>query len=359
MDKFVFSLSDDRSAAGRYRQCEVYRSALHRVCLYAGGVYPSLDTVFTPRFLSGFQEHLMVSGLARNTVSFYMSALRSIHSSAVAAGKLLAGPGLFSPFFMGHVTTEKRALSVETVAVIHAADLSGSPLLERCRDLFMASLYLQGMPFVDLLHLRKCDLQGDLLTYTRRKTNRQVCVFVLDDAREYLSRLIDDRVDTPYLLPFITLAGEAGYNQYQNALRWYNDRLKDLAAHLGVADNLTSYVARHTWATMAYHNGVEVSLVSQAMGHRTEAMTHVYLSAFGREHIKMVNQTVSDAVLRPIRDGVVTNVRKGVLRCIKEPAQAAMPMPDCIEPERKMYVNRAERRRVEKEARKEERRRRL
>jgi hypothetical protein len=201
--------------------------------------------------------------------------------------------------------------------------------------MFMVSLCLQGISFVDLLYLRKGDLQGELLTYSRRKTGAQVCVYVLDEAREYLSRLVDDREDTLYLLPFITRTGEAGYKQYQSALHRFNEQLKDLAAHLGIRETLTSYVARHTWATMAYHNGVKVSLVSQAMGHSTEEMTYTYLSSFDREEIKGANQAVLDAVLRPIREGSVTGVREEVLRRVEKPVQAnVQAQQPCVRPKR-------------------------
>ncbi|MDR0749226.1 MAG: site-specific integrase, partial [Tannerellaceae bacterium] len=313
MDEFVSSLSAGACSAGHYRKRGVYRSTLHRVKSFSGDVHLSLDTVFAPRFLSDFQEHLLMDGLCRNTVSFYINTLRSVHGAAVNAGILPAVPGLFSPLFTGHTPTQKRALSAGAVARLPAADLSSCPRLERCRDMFMASLCLQGISFVDLLYLSR----GDLLAYTRRKTGTQVTVYVLDEAREYLSRLIGSGSEARYLLPVITLSGEDGYRQYQSALHLFNKQLKTLAAHLGLSDNLTSYVTRHTWATLAHHNGVGVSLVSQAMGHTTEKTTRVYLSSFDRKELKGANQAVLDAVLRPIREGTVTDVREEVVASLR------------------------------------------
>jgi integrase len=383
IDKFVSFLSGTARSTGHYRKCEVYRSAIHRVRTYCGDVYPSLNEVFSPHFLSDFEEYLLADDLARNTASFYLSVLRTIHRAAVDAGKLPADPSLFASVFTGHVSTQKRALSEETVASLHAADLSDDPRLERCRDLFMVSLCLQGIPFVDLLYLRGSDLQGNLLTYTRRKTGAQVSVYVLDEAKEYLSRLLANSPGTLHLLSVITDRGENGYRQYESALRLYNRQLKELAARLNISETLTSYAARHTWATLAHHNGVEVRLVSQAMGHSTEKTTHTYLCSFGQEHIKGANQAVLNAVLRPIRKGFIPHVREEVRRRLEEEAKdlpdnrrAALEQTshfvrsdDSVrceiqaqltvnpaQPTVNFSLSRTERRRLEKEKRKEEER---
>lgn len=92
-----------------------------------------------------------------------------------------------------------------------------------------------------------------------------------------------------------------GRRQYQSALRKHNRQLKSLAAYLGLKENLTSYLARHSWATIAYHSGVEVSLVSEAMGHHTEEITRVYLSSFEHKRLAEANRIVLNAILRPVR----------------------------------------------------------
>jgi integrase len=418
LKSFVSVLSAEALIAERYRQRETYDSVYNRVCGYAGSANPSLKEVFTPGFLNGFQKGLLKEDLHHNTISFYINGLRSIQSSAVEAGRLPACPDLFSGLITNYVPTEKRALSDKSISRIFFADLPGKPHLELYRALFVLSVFLQGMAPVDLLHLRKSDLQGNMLICTRQKTGRQVGVYVLDEAREIIFRMMDDQVDTPYLLPFITLKGEEGRRQYNSWLHLYNRRLKELADYLNIPENLSSYVARHTWATLAHHNGVETPLVSQAMGHSSEKTTQTYLASFGKEHLKGANQTVLNAVLRaaaqnseeqePQQEPVqpeaqpipacskplYRNIRKvksavvtepAVVVCA-EPAVVTEPTVACTEPaivtkpaavvytnpvavtkpaipvynsaglKEKEYVNRAERRRLEKEKRKEEKR---
>ncbi len=311
-DKFIHSLSGKMLACGRYRMSQTYSSILHRLESYLNYRFPALDVVFSRGFLRDFHDHLLSDGLSRNTVSFYITGLRSIYAFAIQEGKLKVDSNLFTCVPCGSTPTEKRAVSAETIALLHAADLSAIPRLERCRDFFMLSLYLQGMPFVDLAHLRKSDVQGGFIAYRRQKTHGAVLVSISDPARVILDKYADEAEDSPYVLPLVFLSGVDGRRQYQSALRRHNRQLKDLAVHLGITDNLTSYVARHTWATLAYHNGVDVGVVSQAMGHHTEEVTRIYLSSFDQQRLVDANHVVLQAILRPILNGYVQQVREEV-----------------------------------------------
>lgn len=312
VDKFINSLSGRMLLCGRYRAHEVFYTLLRKIDGYCSHVPPSLGRVYSKPFLLGFREYLFASGLSANTVSFYFTALRSVYSLAVGDGRLRYDSDLFSVAPCGSVPTAKRAVSPETIALIHGANLSGIPRLEFCRDLFMLSVHLQGISFIDLLHLRKSDVHGDYLTYRRRKTGGVVCVSLCASARELIDKLSDPSVDSPYILPLITLSGADGWRQYQSALRLQNRRLKSLAAHLGIVETLTSYVARHSWATIAFHNNVPAGLVGQALGHCTEEVTRIYLSSFTHEHLAEANRVVLHAILRPILEGRVVGVREEV-----------------------------------------------
>jgi integrase len=331
IDKFISIQSDGAGATGHHRAYASLRSPLYRMLLYYGEAHPSLATVFTPTFLTSFEKYLRAENLTLNTISFYMNTLRTIHRAAVKEGKLQPDPGLFASVFTGHTPTKKRSVNGDIAARLHAVDLSDDPRLEHCRDLFMLCVYLQGIPFKDLLHLRACDLQDDLLTYTRCKTGTQVTVCVSEEAWEYLDRLLPDGPGRLHLLQEITCTGEQGYKQYQNALHRQNRQLKELAIRLGINETLTSHVARHTWATLAHHNGVEMANIRQSLGHRTEKTTQVYIRSLDQDHIRSANRAVADAIARPIREGVVMDVRKEVRQKI---AATASPQPSPKEREK-------------------------
>jgi integrase len=147
------------------------------------------------------------------------------------------------------------------------------------------------MSFVDLVHLRKSDLKGNYITYHRRKSGSLVTVKVLPPARALLGLFLSRDKDSPYLL---SILGED--TLYRSLLRRFNRHLNTLGDMLGLEESLTSYVARHTWATSAYHIGVPTAVIGQAMGHRTENVTSTYLASFNTETVDDANRMVWESM---------------------------------------------------------------
>lgn len=298
---FISQFDAGLNTAERFRARSAHKSVLHSLETFCDGRIPSLKVIYTRDFLQRYERFLRQSNCQGNTISFYMTILRSIYSMAVERKHVPYTHNLFSCVFTGNAPTKKRALVPEQIARIYSADLSGVPRLQRCRDWFILSFLFQGMPFCDLAYLYKSCLHGNIISYRRQKTQTEVNVPVLPEAREILERYMIETENSPYLLPLLTKTGEEGYKQYQTVIHRHNRHLKDLAAFIGLEEVLTSYVSRHSWATIAYHNGVYVSVVSQALGHHTEEITRIYLDSFEYQEIYKANQTVLSAILSHIR----------------------------------------------------------
>lgn len=140
----------------------------------------------------------------------------------------------------------KRAIDEQVLRRLHAARPDAGRELDRTRMLFLLSFMLRGIPFVDIAYLRKCDLQGDMLVYRRRKTGAWMTVKVEPEAMRLIERLKTRNAETGYLFPFIDKTGPDAYRQYQSALRAFNGRLKRLGAVIGLSESLSSYCARHS-----------------------------------------------------------------------------------------------------------------
>ena len=82
------------------------------------------------------------------------------------------------------------------------------------------------------------------------------------------------------------------YREYQQALRYFNSQLVILKGVLGLTADLSSYAARHTWATMAYYSEVHPGIISEAMGHSSITVTETYLKPFKNKKIDEANATV-------------------------------------------------------------------
>ena len=65
-----------------------------------------------------------------------------------------------------------------------------------------------------------------------------------------------------------------------------NKDLQEIGSALGISIKLTTYVARHTFATVMKYQGVPTSIIGQALGHEDEKTTRIYLDSFGSDMMK-------------------------------------------------------------------------
>ena len=294
LSSLVATLSAELHGDEHWRTGVIYRSTLHSVCTF-GGTTLLLNEVFSTSFLVRYEAHLLGRGCFRNTTSFYLRALRAMYNKAVQRGWATPISGLFDQVFTGNDPTEKRALSPDTLFHILEVELSDDKILERTRDLFALTFFLHGMPFIDLIYLRKDNVRQNAVVYYRRKTRKTITVPLDEQTRKLLAKYADSS-DSPYFFPYITEEGEAGRKQYENLLHNQNWNLKRLAQTLGITEKLTTYVSRHTWATIAYHSGVELPVISQAMGHQNQEVTRVYLAEFRNEVLRRAGEMVIQAI---------------------------------------------------------------
>ena len=162
--------------------------------------------------------------------------------------------------------------------------------------LFLLLFMLRGIPFVDIAFLRRCDLEGDILTYRRRKTGAWLTVRIEPEARKLIQALQSTDTESPYIFPFIRYPGTDEYRQYQHALRIFNWNLKRLSGLMGQKVALSSYSARHSWATLANFCDYQQELISNAMGHSSVKVTETYFQRHSDDRIHAMNRGILSRV---------------------------------------------------------------
>ncbi|MCD8237547.1 MAG: site-specific integrase [Prevotellaceae bacterium] len=276
----------------KHQKAERYTYALNSFCRFRN------DKDLMPDELDGnvmmaYENYLKEHDLCINSISFYMRNLRSIYNDAVEKG-LVEGGNPFKHVYTGIDRTVKRAISLEVLRQIKQLDLAQYPLLDLARNLFMFSVYTRGMSFVDMAYLRKKDLHGDILIYHRQKTGH-----LLKIRWENMMQMIVDKYDTgdsPYLLPIIRNPDDDRRKQYRSALRLMNKKLKKIGTMVGLMKPLTTYVARHAWASIAKEQHIPISVISEAMGHNSENTTRIYLASLDASEIDNANRNIMDAL---------------------------------------------------------------
>lgn len=273
---------------GKVGTAATYQQTLNSIMKFRQNRELSFDDI-TSEFMLAYEAWLHSLHLCRNTTSFYMRILRTVYNKAIEQ-QLTVDRQPFKHVYTGIDKTSKRAIFLADIRRIKNINLSYNPTIDFARDIFLLSFYLRGMSPIDLAFLRKSDLSNGHLTYCRHKTGQQINI----QWEKHMQQIIDKYPDTgtQYMLPFILREDGTEMQQYRAMARKINRKLKKLSLLLRISTPLTMYVARHSWASIAYTENVPVSVISRAMGHDSEATTQIYLASIQISRINQANHNI-------------------------------------------------------------------
>lgn len=274
---------------GKIRTSETYRSAFNSFSRFRNGEDVMLDA-FSQDLMESYEAHLQSNGLIPNSISFHLRILRAVYNRACEQGLITATVNPFAHVYTGVEKTAKRAVDIETIRRIKNLDLSMDKSLDYARDIFMLSFYLRGMSFIDLAYLKKSDLLNGIVTYYRRKTGQKLSIRWTKEMQAILDKYPEN--ETEYLFPVITSRTANPRNQYRNRHYKVNFNLKTVAEKVGLRIPLTTYVARHSWASIARSKGISVSVISEGLGHDNELTTQIYLAALDSSVVDRANDII-------------------------------------------------------------------
>lgn len=228
--------------------------------------------------------------IRRNSSSFYIRILRAVFHKGLAYYDLNL-PNPFRSVYAGVDTTVKRAVDINAITKLIRYQ-SENKQLNFTKDAFLFCFLARGMAFIDFVKLQKSDCRNGRIIYRRSKTRRLLSVKVDAMMVEIINRYADPKSD--YLFP-VMKTPTFSQLAYEKALQHYNYHLRKLAEEIGV-DNLTSYVARHSWATQASRLHIPTRVISESMGHSNERVTAIYLASLDNHEIDMANKKVLDKI---------------------------------------------------------------
>lgn len=275
----------------RMRTSETYTAAYRSFMRFMDNKDVAIDE-FDEKLMGEYENFLKMTGAGLNTVSFYMRIMRAVYNRAVDEG-ITDQRYPFKKVYTGIARTVKRALRFGDIRRIKNVDLSNKPNLAFARDMFMFSFYTRGMSFVDMSFLSKSNLSGGVLSYCRRKTGQR-----LDIKWEKCMQEIVERYDAcgPYILPIVSPDKGDERLQYRQCQCRINAYLKCLGRMMGFLHPLTMYVARHSWASVAKSRNVPLSIISEGMGHDSDATTRIYLASIEASRIDEANSSILNAL---------------------------------------------------------------
>jgi integrase len=202
----------------------------------------------------------------------------------------------FSLAKYSNIKTDKRAISKTDIEKIKKVKLR-KPNLLLAKHLFLFSFYCRGMNFVDMAFLKWKDIKNKRLTYTRKKTREHFNIGLLKPALDILRhhKTVTFKNKESYVFPIFNenhISPQTVYNRKVKMLRQVNKDLKTIAKQAKIQTELTTYVARHSYATILKLSGVSTSIISEALGHASEKITQVYLTEFGDDILDKASKAI-------------------------------------------------------------------
>ena len=288
----------------RFGTAHIYEYAASSFLKFLGGKDIRIGKI-SASLMEEYEQHLLSEGRSKNTVSCYMRSLRSAYHQAIREKVIVVKKTKDNPFsgvFTGNAKTRKRAISRESIArLVKLEEVTGKKdasihCLSFCRDLFLFSFYTQGMSFSDIAGLKKANICNGFIRYHRKKTGQEIHI----ELEDCMKTIIDRYADSSSEFVFPVLKDFKEYERWKKnglALAAYNRNLKQLAALAGINEHLTSYVARHSWASIASQEGIPLATISKGMGHESEKTTRIYISQTDYSDVRRANRQILSRVV--------------------------------------------------------------
>lgn len=247
----------------------------------------------TYAFLLKFDSYYLSKGCSENGLAVYMRTIRAIYNRAIKDNIADANSYPFTQYIIKTKPTQKRAISFESITKIIQLKLKPSDSLFDARNYFLISFYLMGASFIDIASLKLENIVDGRVRYRRRKTGKHYDIKISEQLGSILDYYSKGKEEYDYILPIIKSdEPELQNKEAHYALIRYNKLLKQLGERVGIKEKLTSYVSRHSFASLANDKAIPLTAISEMLGHQSVKTTQVYLASLGSKRIDEFNDQI-------------------------------------------------------------------
>lgn len=270
----------------------IYKSSYNSINVFTNGNLEIPFSAIDIAWLNKYEKWLRSKGNKETTMSLMFRTLRSAYNKAIESKCARKSDYPFNDYRISKfdVSTEKRAIAKADVLKfstdVHS--IGKQQYVQLSKDIFIFSYLCGGINFTDIANLTKDNIiEGKRLHYIRQKTGKLIKLGLSEEALQIIKRYAVE--SKGYLFPILNAQLHKTPLQKQNRIHKMlgkvNKNLKLLATQLGVEANLTTYVARHSFASVLKKSGVNIALISEALGHSDLTTTQIYLDSFDNEQI--------------------------------------------------------------------------
>jgi len=282
----IYSLIDEKiemlKKVGNVNYSSLFERTKRMLQDYYGSHYLTFDRIDS-QWLRRLEVKMRTDGLKSNTIGIYMRNIRTVYNQAITMGLIDLNMYPFRRYQIPKETTIKRNITADEMKKIRTASFENE-LTEWARDIFMLSFYLLGINMKDLMYLE--GIEDGRIYYIRSKGKRQYSVLVQPEAFEIIEKYRGKK----YLLNTME-----NYADYRSATKRINKKLKDVAKECKINKKITTYYARHSWATIANRIGISRDTIRYALGHAGGTVTDIYID-YDLEQVDEANRKVIDYI---------------------------------------------------------------
>lgn len=270
----------------------IYKSSYNSINVFTNGNLEIPFSAIDVTWLNKYEKWLRSKGNKETTMSLMFRTLRSAYNKAIESKCARKSDYPFNDYRISKfdVSTEKRAIAKADILKFSTdvRSIGKQQYVQLSKDIFIFSYLCGGINFTDIANLTKDNIiEGKRLHYIRQKTGKLIKLGLSEEAIQIIRRYSVE--SKGYLFPILNAQLHKTPLQKQNRIHKMlgkvNKNLKLLAADLGVEANLTTYVARHSFASVLKKSGVNIALISEALGHSDLTTTQIYLDSFDNEQI--------------------------------------------------------------------------
>ena len=274
-------------SANRLRYADMYKCTMHSLIKFNKHLdipFSDMDTIWLKRY----EVWLQSQGLAINTLGTRFRHLRVIYNFAIEEKIVKSEYYPFNSFKVSKLSQTTAKRSIQKGEILSVLNYQGQTPLECLAiDLFTFSYLAAGINFGDIARLTKDNILENRLIYIRKKTQKQIKVSLQEQAIKLIQKY--SMPDNPYLFPILSnfhKTEQQKVNRIHKIIAKVNKSLKEIGERLNIPIDLTTYVARHSFATVLKRSGVNTTLICEALGHSSERVTQIYLDSFGNDQME-------------------------------------------------------------------------
>ncbi|WP_423148620.1 tyrosine-type recombinase/integrase [Rubrolithibacter danxiaensis] len=277
------------SKEGKISTSDWYKNTLNNLIKFAGENirYSSITT----DWLKKFERHLLEDGKTYTTVSMLMRALRAVINEAKEAGIIKESDYPFgvNKYQIPEPSGRAMALTIKQVGAIVNFKCKNETMM-RCRDLWFFSYLCNGINITDLCKLKYSNIENGEIYFYRQKTfgkgrMSEIRAVITPEIKTIIERWGNKNV-SPNTFIFNILTGrETPLNErrkIKNFTRHINEYMVSIGKSLEIG-KITTYHARHSYATVLKRSGANISYISESLGHSNLKTTENYLAKFESE----------------------------------------------------------------------------